>query len=323
MFASSAVRDTLMISILPTPSQPVTVSQKLRGSRRPIMKRSLAHLPTHKREELKEITSIITENADVEMIILFGSYARNDWVEDIYTEGHITYEYKSDYDILVIVKTHPQVRKLTLWRNIETLVRHRSTIQTRLTLIVHDLKEVNRALARRQYFFTDIKKEGVLLYDSKRFKLAKAQKQSPEERKQTAQEDFKYWDKSANEFLIDFGHAFRRRSYSKAAFELHQATERLYITALLVFTHYKPKEHDIETLGKHVNNLDPRFLPVFPRTTPEEERLFELLKKAYIEARYNPKYKITRKELEYLAERVKKLQRLTKAICKERIESYA
>ena len=95
------------------------------------MKRSLAHLPTHKREELKEITSIITENADVEMIILFGSYARNDWVEDIYTEGHITYEYKSDYDILVIVKTHPQVRKLTLWRNIETLVRHRSTIQTR------------------------------------------------------------------------------------------------------------------------------------------------------------------------------------------------
>jgi uncharacterized protein len=287
------------------------------------MKKSLSHLPSYKREELQEITSIITENADVEMIILFGSYARGNWLEDIYTEGHITYEYKSDYDILVIVKAHPQVRKLTLWRNIETLVRQSSTIQTRLTLIAHDLKEVNRALARRQYFFTDIKKEGVLLYDAKRVKLAKAHKQSPEERQQTAQEDFKYWFKSAHEFLIDFGHAFKRRSYSKAAFELHQATERLYITTLLVFTHYKPKEHDIETLGKQVNNLDPRFLPVFPRTTPEADRLFELLKKAYIEARYNPKHKITRKELEYLAERVKKLQRLTKAICKERIESYA
>ncbi len=286
------------------------------------MKRSLAHLPNHKREELTEITSIIKENADIEMIILFGSYARGNWVEDIYKEGHITYEYKSDFDILVIVKTHPQVRKLALWRNIETIVRHSSTIQTRLTLIVHDLKEVNRALARRQYFFTDIKKEGVLLYDAKRVKLAKAQKQSPDERQQTAQEDFKYWFKSANEFLIDFGHAFKRRSYSKAAFELHQATERLYITALLVFTHYKPKQHDIETLGKQVNNLDPRFLPVFPRSTPEEERLFELLKKAYIDARYNPKYKITKKELEYLSGQVKKLQRLTKEICKERIESY-
>jgi uncharacterized protein len=287
------------------------------------MKKSLTHLPKYKREELQEITSIITENADVEMIILFGSYARGNWVEDIYTEGHITYEYKSDYDILVIVKTHPQVRKLTLWRNIETLVRQSSTIQTRLTLIVHDVKEVNRALARRQYFFTDIKKEGVLLYDAKRFKLAKAQKQSPEERQQTAQEDFKYWFKSAREFFYNFEINFEIRRYRNAAFQLHQATERLYITALLVFTHYKPKEHDIETLSKQVNNLDPRFLPVFPRSTPEEERLFELLKKAYIDARYNPKYKITGKELEYLGGRVKKLQRLTKAICKERIASYA
>jgi len=308
---------------LPSPIQKATVFQKSTGTAQQAMKKSLSHLPKYKREELQEITSIITENADVEMVILFGSYARGNWVEDIYTEGHITYEYKSDYDILVIVKTHPQVRKLALWRNIEALVRHRSTIQTRLTLIVHDLKEVNRALAKRQYFFTDIKKEGVLLYDAKRVKLAKAQQQSPEERKQTAQEDFKYWFKSANEFFVAYDLVFKKRFYKTAAFILHQATERLYITALLVFTHYKPKEHDIETLGKHVNNLDPRFLPIFPRTTPEEERLFELLKKAYIDARYNPSYKITKKELEYLAERVKKLQRLTKAICKERIASYA
>ena len=94
-----------------------------------------------------------------------------------------------------------------------------------------------------------------------------------------------------------------------AAFELHQTTERLYTTTLLVFTHYKPKEHNIDKLGKQVSNLDPRFLPIFPRTTPEEKRLFELLQKAYIDARYNPKYKITRKELEYLSERVKKLQK--------------
>ncbi len=286
------------------------------------MKKSLSYLPQHKREEIREITSIIKANADVEMIILFGSYARNDWVEDIYTEGHITYEYKSDYDILVIMQAHSQARKVGLWRHIETVVRRRRYIQTRLSLIVHDIDEVNQALAKRQYFFTDIKKEGVLLYDSKRFKLAKAQKQSPEERKQTAQEDFNYWFKSASEFLAGFEFYFNRRSYKIAAFLLHQATERFYVTALLVFTHYKPKQHDIEVLGKSVNNLDPRFLPVFPRTTPEEERLFDLLKKAYIDARYNPKYKVTKKELEYLAARVKKLQKLTKAICKERIESY-
>lgn len=286
------------------------------------MKKGLAHLPKHKREELKQIVSIITENADVEMIVLFGSYARGDWVEDIYKEGHITYEYKSDYDILVIVKEHGAVRKLGLWHKIEGIIRRRSGINTPETLIVHDIREVNKALSRGQYFFTDIKKEGVLLYDSRRFELAKEQKLSPEERKKTAQEDFKAWLQRAGWFFNSFEDAPKRRHYNVAAFQLHQATERYYMTTLLVFTHYKPKEHDIKTLGKQVSNLDPRFLPVFPHSTLEEQRVFELLRKAYIDARYNPKYNITKKELEYLGGRVKRLRSLTKDVCKERIESY-
>jgi hypothetical protein len=44
--------------------------------------------------------------------------------------------------------------------------------------------------------------------------------------------------------------------------------------------------------------------------------------RAHIDTRYNPKYKITQKELEYLGVRVKNLQRLTRAVCKKRIESY-
>lgn len=77
------------------------------------MKNTLSHLPKHKQQELKEITSIITEKARVEMIILFGSYACGNWVEDTYTEGHITYEYKSDYDILVVVNEKLYVRRLS------------------------------------------------------------------------------------------------------------------------------------------------------------------------------------------------------------------
>jgi HEPN domain./Nucleotidyltransferase domain. len=287
------------------------------------MKKSRAHLPKHKRDELKEIVTIITELADVEMVILFGSYARGNWVEDIYTEGHITYEYKSDFDILVIVREGRYARSINLWDKVKNTIHGRKTIQTWVALIVHDIKEVNKALSRGQYFFTDIKKEGVLLYDSQRFELTQARKLSPEERRQTAEEDFRYWFKSASEFLAGFEFYFNRRSYKHAAFELHQATERFYMTTLLVFTHYKPKEHDIKILGKRISNLDPRFLPVFPRTTPEEKRLFELLQKGYIDARYNPKYRITKKELEYLAGRVKQLQKLTRAICKERIASYA
>ncbi|MCF8229229.1 MAG: nucleotidyltransferase domain-containing protein [Bacteroidales bacterium] len=68
------------------------------------MKRSIRHLPAKKQYELNKILSYITANRPVEMVILFGSYAHGNWVEDKYTEDGITYEYKSDYDLWVVVE---------------------------------------------------------------------------------------------------------------------------------------------------------------------------------------------------------------------------
>ncbi|GAA4736890.1 nucleotidyltransferase domain-containing protein [Flavisolibacter ginsenosidimutans] len=60
------------------------------------MKKSLAHLPESKQQELQRITQLIVETVNPEKIILFGSYATGNWVEDRYTEGHITYGYISN-----------------------------------------------------------------------------------------------------------------------------------------------------------------------------------------------------------------------------------
>lgn len=46
------------------------------------MKTSLFHLPSHKQEELRIISDAILTRVPAEMIILFGSYARGEWVED-------------------------------------------------------------------------------------------------------------------------------------------------------------------------------------------------------------------------------------------------
>jgi len=103
---------------------------------------------------------------------------------------------------------------------------------------------------------------------------------------------------------------------------LHQATEHSYTAVLLVFRGYKPKIHNIKTLGRRAGSCDPQFLTVFPKATPEQKKRFKLLQKAYIDARYKPSYRITRTELEYLAKRVKLLQRLTKQICRQKMESF-
>jgi hypothetical protein len=61
---------------------------------------------------------------------------------------------------------------------------------------------------------------------------------------------------------------------------------------------------------------------VFPRDTEEQNCRFELLQKAYVNARYNKRnYNITKEDLEWLAERVKQLQTLTEGVCKKWIES--
>ena len=71
-----------------------------------------------------------------------------------------------------------------------------------------------------------------------------------------------------------------------------------------------------------VGGCDPAFLTVFPRATAEQKEGFDLWKRAYVEARDSSAYQITKAQLEYLAQRVRKLQGLTKKICQARIESY-
>ncbi|MCE5227599.1 MAG: HEPN domain-containing protein [Porphyromonadaceae bacterium] len=116
--------------------------------------------------------------------------------------------------------------------------------------------------------------------------------------------------------------AFNKKYLGKTAFELHQAAERFYSCLLLVYTDYKPKLHDLAKLDREACKLDNRFKPIFSRATPGEERLFLLLKKAYIDSRYKPDYSISREELEYLSERVQKLRDLTELACKEKIDSF-
>ncbi|WP_231290004.1 HEPN domain-containing protein [Rickettsia australis] len=58
---------------------------------------------------------------------------------------------------------------------------------------------------------------------------------------------------------------------NKSAFYLHQATESFYSSILLVFSHYKPKLHDIKKLGSRAANYNSELLQVFPIATPEQK----------------------------------------------------
>jgi uncharacterized protein len=287
------------------------------------MKRSLSHLPEYKRNEIQALTELIEEKIDAEFIILFGSYARGDWVEDVYVgDDGITYEYKSDYDLLVVVKDLPKYEYKGYRDRIKKKVKRAGICDTRLSIIMHSVDEIKDAIKNNSYFFVDIKKEGIMLYSSGNFRLPAVKELNVKQRKGNAERNLKNWFESASEFFISFESNFNRESYKLAAFELHQAAERFYHTVLLVFTDYKPKIHDLEDLGIRVDRLSAEFKGIFPKKTEDEKRLFDLLKRAYVGARYDMGYKITKEDLEYLSKRVKKLQSISEEVCKEKIRSF-
>ncbi|HJD66903.1 MAG TPA: HEPN domain-containing protein [Rickettsia endosymbiont of Bembidion lapponicum] len=93
----------------------------------------------------------------------------------------------------------------------------------------------------------------------------------------------------------------------------------VYSTILLVFSNYKPKLHNLQKLGSMAENYDNELLQVFPIVTSEQKECFELLEKAYVDARYDKNYKITKEQLLYLIERIEKLKEITERICIARI----
>jgi HEPN domain-containing protein/predicted nucleotidyltransferase len=286
----------------------------------------LPSLPQRKRDELERVIEIILKHAQVEMIILFGSHARSatddnqQWVSHKYVKDGTVYEYNSDFDLLVIVKNKQIEQDLGVWSTIETEV-YKSKVRTWLGMIVDNIHYVNEQLELGRYFYCDLVKEGIVLYDTQAYELAKPKELSEAEQKDLMVKDFDYWSKSASYFYDDYLGNLEKDRLKNAAFNLHQALERYFTTLLLVFTSYRPKSHDIWTLFESVNEIEPRFYQIFfPGVDEEAEKsLFEKLRKAYVDARYEADYEISVQELKTLGAKVKEIGDLIKSLCKDKI----
>ncbi|MCC8369996.1 MAG: HEPN domain-containing protein [Rickettsia endosymbiont of Stiretrus anchorago] len=288
------------------------------------MKTLLPERSLHINGRLNFIVQQILELAQdkIAMIILYGSFARGDWVRDLPNGYH------SDTDILIILKKgkYKGHATLNLKDRIYARLKRKGVIKdqiipydSRISIILESIEEVNRQLEKGRYFYTDITKEGILLYDSGEFTLSEAKDLPWSKIKEIAQDYFEQWFNKGKDFLDGVDYYLKNDRYAIAAFLLHQATESFYNTILLVFSNYKPKLHDIEELGGMAKNYDNELLQVFPIATPEQKKCFELLQKAYVDARYDKNYKITKEQLLYLIERIEKLKEITERICTTKI----
>jgi len=142
------------------------------------MKTSISYLPQIKQDQILQVVDIIKEVVNPEKVILFGSYARNAWIEDKYFENGVQYEYISDYDFLIVTKGNNE-KEFVLVDKI--LNKSRDRFVTPVNAIIHDIDYINEGLEIGQYFFTDIAKEGILLYDNNAIEFSKPRELSNKE----------------------------------------------------------------------------------------------------------------------------------------------
>jgi uncharacterized protein len=197
------------------------------------------------------------------------------------------------------------------------------SLKAPVSFIVHSLSDVNEQLERGRPFFLDILEQGIALYAAEGFTFAAPRRLPPEEARAEANSYFQKWLPSADAFLASANFLAQRGDKNEAAFNFHQATERAYHCALLVLVLYSPKSHRLNFLRSQCEQLAPALIEAWPRGTKFERRCFELLRQAYVNARYSKFYAITDEELAWLSGRVATLLALVDAACRQHLGGEA
>lgn len=294
------------------------------------MKTSITHFREQTQHELRVLLSLIRKYIPASnMAILFGSYARGDYVTwDERIEFGIHTSYQSDLDILLVVSisNYKVAEDILRFKVTDDYYADLSRIYEHVTppqFIVENIKHLNDCLEHSRYFFTDVVKEGILLFDDGQFKLSPPRKLDFGEIKSIAELEYDNYYPSAISLMgaVD-SYFIPRKDYMNASFFLHQICEKFYYTILLVCNNYKPKNHKLMELSSMVKKFSRRLVTVFPQNTSFEKECFKLLCQAYIEGRYNSSFKIKLEQLEYLIKRIVILRDITRQICDEKIAWY-
>jgi HEPN domain-containing protein len=276
---------------------------------------TIPHLPVVKQRQLCAIVGIIGDMAEVERVILYGSHARGDWVDDP-ANGYL-----SDFDVAVLVASTAFAADESLWADCQERAREMAG-DTPVSLIVHTVDDVRQQFERGSSFFRDVMTEGVVLYDAGRVAIT-VPELTPAMHHALAREAFQRYFDHAAQLYRSFERNLAHGSLAIAAFELHQVAEMIYKTVLVVFTAYLPKMHDLDELGRRCTRACPNLGPLVPREASDHRRLAGLLRAAYVDARYSFAFEVTREDLKALARYVSAFRACAEHACREHLAELA
>lgn len=229
-------------------------------------------------------------------------------------EPHTGKGYRSDFDLLIIVNNR-KLADFDFWRKTEDRLMRLRDVQTPVNFIVHSLREVNTRIKEGRYFFTDIRKEGIVLYELDPEPLAQPGILNPEDAYRIAKEYFDDRLPHARNFVLTANFCIETGIFKEAAFLLHQAIEQAYSTFLLVTTNYSPSSHNLKFLRRLSEGQRNELAKAWPQDQQRYKAWFNIVNEAYVKARYSPHFDITEEALRWLLRQTNALIDEIEKIC--------
>lgn len=266
---------------------------------------ALTHLSKTQLSEMVQLVEKIVQKINPDKIICYGTRTTitQDWSCFLDGDGYREIIYPSTYDLLIITNEGEKREDHILNQMVD---QQAESLGCEVTSVVHRLSSVNADLENGNRFMSTIYQKAVLVYNGSDSPLTMPSKElSLADIISKAEEAWIKYFGIAQRFMKSATDCLNERWYEQALFNLHQAVQHSCVALIRVFTGYRPTTHSLSKLLALIENFSSEPMTIFPRTTKEETELFNLLNRAYSDARYNEQFTVPAEKATLLVNRGK------------------
>ena len=247
----------------------------------------------------------IVDKAQPEKIICYGVRTGSQTRWSCFTEGPEE-EPTITIDLLVITLKADKRHRDQVANIIESL-----NSEIRFVPVVHSMDAVQADLEEGNLFFVTLCQKGILLFE---------QHPAPWVTPGTISESKAGTRRLAlaQSFYQASSDCVTNENFKTAMFLLHQTVELSCTELLTCRLGYRSTTHSLRKLFALSENVTAKVTELFPASTDEEEKLFELLQRAYVDVRYKEDYAVSPNDVFTLSERVSELLYRVEQLCDER-----
>ncbi|WPQ63799.1 HEPN domain-containing protein [Chitinophaga sancti] len=260
------------------------------------------HLTKSQIEQLVHLIQKIVQAFSPIKIICYGyrTTTISDWSCFSFGDARVIPTFPT-YDLMIVIKDDEKRQHHEI---IEIAEQFAIPHNCNISIIVQQLNTVNKGLEHGKRFISTVYNNGITLYNYGSALSIPRQEMEIAMLKKLIEDHWQNYFGMANCFLMTANYCFENGWKKQTVFDLHQSVEHACIAILRVCTGYRPTTHNLSRLLNLICNFSQELMVIFPRTTKEEIDLFNILNRAYSEARYNEKYSVSEDVVKIIMGRV-------------------